>query len=166
MVKKIMKCKIKEIINEKDSVLAFDVDGVLAVMEFGEYNHFLLDEEWDKYVKENINVYTDDKVSNKMKKFLSKRNLDNIYVITKVNGDNEINHKKDYLKRNYGIYLDHIYTVSSDDEKKDKMLEISKKYPNLNHKKIVMIDDNYAILSDIMTNTDFTTAHISSFLDI
>lgn len=158
--------KIKSIINSDDSVIAFDVDGVLAVMEFSEYNHFLTDEEWDKFVLEDVNVYTDDKVSFKMRDFISKRNLDNIYVITKVNGKNEINHKIKFLTKNYGIYEDHIYTVSSDDDKKIKLLEISNKYPDLDHKKIVMVDDTHTVLSDIMYNTDFTTAHISTFLDI
>lgn len=158
--------KIKEIINDSNSVLAFDVDGVLAIMEFSVYNHFLSDEEWDRYVLENVNVYTDDKVSSKMRDFISKRNMDNIYVISKINGENEINHKIDFLTRNYGIYKDHIYTVLKDEEKKDKLKEISLKYPDLDSHMIVMVDDTHTVLTDIMNNTSFTTAHISSFLDI
>lgn len=158
--------KIKEIINDKNSILVFDVDGVLAVMEFSIYNHFLSDEEWDRYVLENINVYTDDKVSLRMKQFISKRDMDNIYVITKVNGANEINHKVDFLMRNYGIYKDHIYTVLADEDKKFKLEEISLKYPNVDSHNIVMVDDTHTVLSDIMNNTSFSTAHISTFLDI
>ena len=44
--------------------------------------------------------------------------------------------------------------------------KIKEKYPQLNSKKIVMIDDTVDILNEIMEKTDFSTAHISSFLDI
>ena len=41
--------KIKEVLENKDSVIAFDVDGVLAPIEYGEYNHYYAnDEEWQK----------------------------------------------------------------------------------------------------------------------
>ena len=42
--------RIKELLKDNNSVLVFDVDGVLAVLEFGERNHFgLNDEEWIKH---------------------------------------------------------------------------------------------------------------------
>ena len=45
--------RIKELLNDEESVLVFDVDGVLAVLEFGERNHYYFsDEEWDKFVSE------------------------------------------------------------------------------------------------------------------
>ena len=31
---------IKELLNDKESVLVFDVDGVLALLEWGKYNHY------------------------------------------------------------------------------------------------------------------------------
>ena len=37
--------KIREIINDENSILVFDIDGVLATMEWGEYNHFAHTEE-------------------------------------------------------------------------------------------------------------------------
>ena len=62
--------KIKELLNDKESVLVFDVDGVLALLELGEYNHFSLnDEEWFKECERGINYYTENKVINKMKNF-------------------------------------------------------------------------------------------------
>ena len=70
--------KIKELINDKESILVFDVDGVLAVMEFGSRFHFMPDEEWNETLGNDINVYTEDQVSSKMKAFLSDRNMNNI----------------------------------------------------------------------------------------
>ena len=40
--------EISKIIKDKDSILVFDVDGVLAKIEFGKYNHFIEEEEWKK----------------------------------------------------------------------------------------------------------------------
>ena len=37
--------KIRELLKDPRSVLVFDVDGVLAVMEWGEYNHYGEDDE-------------------------------------------------------------------------------------------------------------------------
>ena len=51
----IVRSKIKDILNDNESILVFDVDGVLALLEFGEYNHYIYDDEtWDK---ENKNGY-------------------------------------------------------------------------------------------------------------
>lgn len=61
--------KIKELINDKDSILVFDVDGVLAIMEFGGRNHFVSDEEWNNTIGKDINLYGEDKVSSKMRYF-------------------------------------------------------------------------------------------------
>ena len=42
------KSEIKDILNDKESVLVFDVDGVLALLEFGCNNHYIYDDEiWD-----------------------------------------------------------------------------------------------------------------------
>ena len=39
--------RIKELLNDKNSILVFDVDGVLTVMEFGDRNHYYAcDDEW------------------------------------------------------------------------------------------------------------------------
>ena len=48
----------------------------------------------------------------------------------------------------------------------DKLKIIKEKYPELEDYKIVMIDDTVEILNVIMDNTNFSTVHISTFLDI
>ena len=51
--------KIKELINDKNNVLVFDVDGVLAKLEWGKHNHYELDDEaWTKICAEGTNCYT------------------------------------------------------------------------------------------------------------
>ena len=158
--------KIKELINDKDSILVFDIDGVLAVMEFGERNHFMPDEEWNATIGKDINLYGEEKVSRKMKEFLSSRNMSNIYVITRINDKHEFGHKIRFANKYYGVPEDNIYSVNKDSEKADKLIEIKNKNENVADEKIIMVDDTAEILNDVMERTNFSTAHISSFLDM
>ena len=66
--------RIKELLKDNNSILVFDVDGVLALMEFGDRNHYYAsDEDWDNEVDNGLNLYTEDKVSKKMQQFLLKK---------------------------------------------------------------------------------------------
>lgn len=159
--------KIKELLKDKESVLVFDVDGVLAVLEFGERNHYYAsDEAWDKIVASNMNFYTEDKVSKKMQEFLQDIDKNRVYVITAIGGDREVEFKKDFLNKYYGIFFDHVYFVGRNGSKVDKLNEIKKEYPDLDNEHFIMIDDNPEVLADIQNQTMYSTAHISSFLDI
>ena len=89
-----------------------------------------------------------------------------IYVITTVGSNNEGEFKRDFVNKYYGILKENVYYVNKNRDKTSVLLKIKEKYPQLNSKKIVMIDDTVDILNEIMEKTDFSTAHISSFLDI
>ena len=158
--------KIKDLLLSDDTVLVFDVDGVLAKLEFGEYNHFETDDVWYTGIDNDINFYTENKVIKKMQDFIKRKNIDNIYVITVSKNEKEANIKKEYLINNYNILKENIYFCLKNINKKDKLKLIKEKYKNLEDYKIVMIDDTVEILNDIMDNTNFSTVHISSFLDI
>lgn len=159
--------KIKELLKDEESILVFDIDGVLALLELGEYNHFgLNDEEWFKECEKGINYYTQDKVINKMKNFLSSRDMSRIYVVTVIGHDNEWDFKKEFANKYYKIFKENVYCVKRNKDKKDILFKIKESYPALEDYKIVMIDDTVAVLNDIMENTNFSTVHISSFLDI
>jgi len=159
--------KIRELLKEKESVLVFDVDGVLALMEWGKYNHYALnDEEWTKACEDGMNFYTEDKVSNKMKQFFKGKDMSRIYVITTVGNNNEGEFKKKFVNKYYNILKENVYYVQKNSDKTNKLVEIKQKYPELEDYKIVMIDDTVDILNDIMEKTKFSTAHISSFLEI
>ncbi len=158
--------KINEILNDKESVLAFDMDGVLSKMEFGEYNHFAMnDEEWALACKEGENLYPKEAVIKKMQKFLKTRNMDNIYVISKVYNDKESQMKDEFLTKYYKIKKENIYYVNKNNDKLAILKEIKKKYPKLEDYRIAMVEDSVDVLNDIMRNTNYSTIHISSFID-
>ena len=157
--------KIKELLNDKESVLAFDVDGVLALMEWGEHNHFSeSDDVWLKRCMEDVNPYNEEAVIERMKDFLLDKDMDRIYVITVTGSTNEYEYKKDFLNKYYNIKKENVYSVKDNMDKLGIMIEIKNHYPDLDDEKMIMIDDTVEILTDIMEKTDFSTAHISSFL--
>ena len=159
--------KIRELLKDENSVLIFDVDGVLALMEWGIYNHYALnDEEWAKACDNGVNAYTEDKVCNKMKSFLANRDMSRIYVITSIGSLNEAEFKKEFVNKYYNIPKENFFCVKHNNEKTEQIFKIKEKYPELSDYNIVMIDDTVSILNDVMENTKFSTAHVSSFLDI
>ena len=159
--------KIKELLNDKDSVLVFDVDGVLALMEWGTYNHYELDdEEWTRICDEGINGYTEDKVCKTMKNFLKNKDMGRIYVITTVGNNNEGEFKREFVNKYYNIPKENVYLVEDNSKKTEELKKIKEKYPELEDYKIAMVEDTVDILNDIMAKTGFSTIHISSFLDI
>ena len=159
--------KIRSILQDNESVLAFDIDGVLAVMEFGDNTHFTLsDDEWIKECENGVNYYTQDLVIKKMQDFLKNKDMSRIYVITKAYNEQEYEMKKEYSNLYYGIPKENVYYVANNKDKVDILNKIKQKYPDLEDHKLVMIDDTVEVLNSVMENTKFSTAHISSFLDI
>lgn len=158
--------KIREILNDKESVLVFDIDGVLAVMEWGEYNHYGEDDEtWSKMYEKKANFYTKEFVCKRMQNFLKDKDTSRIYVITKAFNENEAEDKKNFAYEFYGIPKDHVAYVEHNLDKTKVLIQIKEKYPEISNHQIVMVDDTVEILTDVMEKTGFSTAHVSSFLD-
>ena len=158
--------KIKELLNDKNSVLAFDIDGVLAIMEWGEHNHFtLVDEDFKNACKEQVIEFGEDKVSKTMRKFIQGKDTNRMYVITKVFSDREGDFKKKFVKKYYNIPEENFYCVRENYEKVEVLNEIKKKYPGIVDKNIMMIDDSVEVLNEVMKKSDYSTVHISSFID-
>lgn len=158
--------EIRNIINDKQSVLIFDVDGVLAIMEFGLNTHFLDDDSWKKTLLNDINLYGKDKVSKKLQLLINKKDKNRIFVITKVDDIVEINQKKEYVNKYYGIIKENVYCVNTDSEKTKELEKIKSKFKGLDSKYFVMIDDTVEVLNDAMNNNKISTAHISTFIDM
>lgn len=158
---------VKDILKDNNSILIFDIDGVLAILEFGKYNHYILeDEAWYKLNDEGNNYYNENVVSKHMQNFLENKNKDNIYVISKVGSENEKIYKIEYCNKYYGIKKENVMFVNNNIEKTDMVKKIRENHPNVDDHHIVMIDDTVEILSDVMEKTNYSTAHISSFLDL
>lgn len=160
------KSKIEKLLKSKDAVLIFDVDGVLAAYEFGKRNHNACnDEDWQKLFEES-SVYENIRPIKTIKKWLKKYgNPDRTFVCTKSYTDAETEDKVKFVTKNYPIKTENVFAVKTDDEK----LEVLKKihndiFPDTKEKYIIMIDDTINVLSNIQENSNYSTAHISSFM--
>lgn len=163
-IRGIMKSKIKDLLNNPMTVLVFDVDGVLAKIEYGRYNHYYYDDEaWAKAL-ETENFYEHMQPIPVMANLIHKHDSNHIYVATKVMNEREGEQKKEFLEKQYGILPNHVYTVLTNEDKLHILNEIKKNYPNLEEYQIVMIDDTVEVLNDIMKHSSFGTVHISTFL--
>ena len=156
--------KIRELFNDDKTVYIFDVDGVLAPIEYGEYNHYYYDDE--KWALELVkkDFYEDVKPFKTMQDFLKSKDMSRVYVVTKVMNEIELEQKKKFLKKNYNIDSNNVYLVYKDEEKLNVIKNIQKKYPLLEDKYFVLIEDTVNILSYVMENSSYSTVHISSFL--
>ncbi len=159
--------KIKDLLREKDNVLVFDMDGVLAIMEWGEYNHFDdTDDEWVKTHNTATNLYTEQYVSKRMQDYLADKNKSDVYVISKAFTDAERNSKIEFAFKYYGIPKENSYFVESNEEKVNVLSDIINNHPNVEKRKIVMIEDTTSILNEVKEKLGCSTVHISSFLDL
>ena len=160
-----MKSKIQQLLKDEKSVLVFDVDGVLAPIEYGEYNHYNdNDEEWAKKLESGVDFYSKVKPFKTIQNYLKKRDMNNIYVITKVMNNQEFLQKQSFLKKNYNIKEDNCYMVFKDRDKLLMLEEIKDKYPDLEDYYIVFIEDTVDNLTYVMNNSKFSTVHITSFM--
>lgn len=158
--------KIKDLLNDDKSVLAFDMDGVLAKMEWGEHNHFtLVDEDFKNACKEKVIEFGEDKVSKTMLKFIQGKDVNKMHVITKVYSDREGEFKKKFAKKYYNIPEENFFCVNENIDKVNALNIIKNKYQNVPDENIIMIDDSTEVLNEVMKKTNYSTAHISSFLD-
>jgi len=97
--------KIKELIHEEKTICIFDVDGVLTPLEFGEYNHYFLnDEEWKRALEEESGCYDNNRPIKVLQKFIATKDRKKIYVATKVMNEKELQQKQNFLKKYYNIF--------------------------------------------------------------
>ena len=159
--------KIKELIDSNDSVLVFDMDGVLAKLEFGEYTHYDMDDtKWAQAYENGGTFYSEDKVIKRMQKYLSKKDMNNIYVLSKAYNENEHKDKIHFLTTYYNIKEENIFFVLENRDKIDVLNKIKANHPELEDYKIAMVEDTVEILDDVMARTKYSTIHISSFIDL
>lgn len=156
--------KMKEIFSNPDTVYVFDVDGVLVRMEFGEYNHYTLnDEDWAEAIKSKDFYETMAPIST-MQDFLKDKDMSRVYVATKVMNEIEKQQKIDFLRKHYHILPDHVFEVYHNHEKLEVMKKVQDFYPGLPDKNFVLIDDTVDVLTYVMEHSHFSTVHNSSFL--
>lgn len=168
--KKIYSSKIESLIYDEDSVVLFDIDGVLAKYEFGEHNHNLCsDEEWDNNVEYYApTIYDSAKPVELFQRLIRNKKPGTVYTCSVAKGD-ERYAKISFVRRFYDIPEENILFVESKDKKLFAMeaTRLQKRMQGFQipDEKFIMVDDSVKVLTHIQENSNFSTCHVSSFLE-
>ena len=147
---------------EKETIVVFDVDGVLAPYEFGDKKHCISDEKWDEMLEKEIDVYSNVQPIKVLQKFIKIKGTENVYVCS-VSSIKEYDSKVAFCMKKYSIPEDHIMLVKY---KTDKVsfLDALSKIMNLPHNEIALVEDTVETL-DQVAKKGYCTVHISSFFN-
>ena len=164
--------RINELLNDKESIFVFDVDGVLAKMEFGDNNHYFKvepgvdsDIQFTREIVRGHNFYTDDLVNKTLQSFIKNIDSKKVYILSRCFTKEEQDLKDNFLLRNYNILKDNIMYVESYKDKLEALNLVKKLNPDIDDEHIIMVDDNIDdVLNYIMDNSNYSTVHVSSFM--
>lgn len=157
---------IKEIINSPESILVFDIDGVLIKYQFGEHNHNICsDAEWDANATNLASrTYSTAEPVVTLQDLIAKKNPENVYVCSVVS-HGEGPSKIDAISRHYDILEDNIKLVSHNLEKLAVLQALKSEHPDVPDEMFVLIDDTVKTLTYVQENSGFSTCHVSTFLN-
>lgn len=158
-----------KLLTDDKSVRFFDIDGTLCMYEYSPRNHNACREDyWFHFVKENPDFYRRQKPIKVMQNFLRafgdpKRD----FVISCTCDDFEIKVKSQFVFDNYPIPPENVFRAERRQDKLQIVQDTIKErgFQSIPPENIIIIDDTTDVLSTVQENSDFTTIHISSFLD-
>ncbi len=159
----VVNTRLMELLMSKETVIIFDLDGVLSLFEYGEFNHNpKVNTDWEK---EAEFLYSNKaRPSKVMQKFIRDKGVENVYVLT-VATHVTIEHKVKFVGRNYGIPESHVMYCEHTIDKPDAVKRIHNElYPYLCKRNVAVIEDVVKVL-DRVQEYGYTTVHISSFLE-
>lgn len=153
--KRTSKYNLKQILENKDTIYIFDVDGTLTDFNYD-----------GRAFAEQIECPTDYKQIRPLKtlqKFISKLNINNVYSCSRSIFPEERQSKTEFLVENYHIKPENIFYVYHNEDKIDIIKKIWKK-TGVDSELILVVEDNPSILDQITLETNFSNIHISHFI--
>ena len=147
-------------LSEDETAVVFDIDGVLAVYEFGLSHNACPDEEWERYIREN-DPYAGMAPVEQFRRFIERKRPDRVFACS-VAGEFEDECKRRFVLDNYAIPEDNIYLVDSKDKKLDVLYKVQERL-GLPQRRVALVEDTVKTLNHVYDNSSFTTVHVSSF---
>lgn len=157
---------ILELMSRPDTAVVFDIDGVLAIYEFGSAERpghsACCDDDWETFVREN-DPYRDAKPIAAIQRFISERAAvdPSLLFACSVADDYEEAGKVAFVERHYAIPHDNITMVRKKDDK-IAFLEYLAIRSGLDRRNIVLVEDTTKTL-DAADAAGFSTCHVTSF---
>lgn len=149
---------------QPEVAVVLDIDGTLAVYEFGDSKHSACNNMyWEDFVKEQ-HPYDNIPAVPQLQSFVrdkakTEQGRNNLFVCS-VSEEYERENKKSFVNRNYPEIPDsNIIFVNTKQEKLDVLHNINK----TKAQDIAIVDDTVKTLDNIFENSDYYTIHVSSF---
>ena len=145
---------------EPQTVLVFDIDGVLAPYEFGHHTHSVVDDgEWMELVRTG-DPYGYIPPVKLIQRMIAAKGPQQVYTCS-VSNEEEYPGKQRFAHRRYGIPLDHIRFVDDKSQKIEVLRQIATER-GLPEERVALIEDTVKTLDAIARVSGFSTVHVSS----
>lgn len=167
--------ELSRLLEDKESIRFYDIDGTLAFYEYGPRNHNACREDyWFHFIKEKPYFYKDCvQPIPVMQSFLELYgDPQRDFVVSCTCDEFEQDVKAKFVHAHYPeIPHENVYRADSREDKlgiiKDILRLLGKEeFAEKHPEKIIMMDDSTDVLTHIQEHSDFTTIHVSSFIDI
>lgn len=156
---------LNDILEDNRTIYVFDIDGTLTRFAYGRRNHSVCrSEEWaskDHY----SNLYQHVPPIRSMQRFIEMIDINKVYINSKAESRKEVLEKIEFCERHYNIKPSNMYFALESNEEKLEILNKIKEKTGIDEEYIILVDDNVAVLDYVYENSNFTTVHISYFLD-
>lgn len=150
------KYTIEEILNNKETVYVFDVDGTLT--DFNYSSRAFWNPTTDPVSYDGVRPLKT------MQKLISSLDKDKVFICSRAAVKGEPEAKRKFLLENFNLKPDHIYFVKENNEK----LDILRKIQNLTKVEdelILLIEDSTDVLYNVLINTNYSNMHVSYFME-
>ena len=145
---------------EPETIVVFDIDGVLAPYEFTPRCHSVIDDdEWFELVR-NGDPYGKLPPVQLIQRMVEEKGSANVYVCS-VSSPDEYGGKQRFVEKNYAIDPTHIRFVDSKAEKLTALRKIADER-GVPEQQIAMVEDTVKTLDAIARSSGFATIHVSS----
>lgn len=155
--------KLMEYLLEPQTAVVFDIDGVLAVYEFGELSHSACpDEDWEDYVRTH-DPYASSRPVPQIKRFIKDKGESRVWACSQAS-DVEAPGKRAFVTRCYGLVPSHVITVAQKAEKVEFLRRLAQEL-KVPERRVAIVEDTVKTLDLVNRETNCVTVHVSSFFD-
>ncbi len=149
-----------EFLMQEDTIVAFDIDGVLAPYEFTPRCHSVIDDdEWFELVRTG-DPYGKLPPVQLIQRMIAQKGADDVYVVS-VSSPEEYLGKQRFVTANYAVDPSHIRFVPSKDQKLCALRQIAAER-GVEEAQVAIVEDTVKTLDVIARASSFATIHVSS----
>ncbi|WP_130812866.1 hypothetical protein [Olsenella sp. Marseille-P4559] len=155
--------RLMDYLLEPQTAVVFDIDGVLAIYEFGELSHSACpDEDWEDYVRTH-DPYASSRPVPQIQRFIADKGADHVWACSQAS-DFETLGKRAFVTRCYELDPSHVVTVTQKAEKVEFLRRLAREL-GIPERRVAIVEDTVKTLDLVDQETGCVTVHVSSFFD-